>query len=193
VSWYFPISYSLSQPSQYPFYNINESGSGLVNNLFYGLIFALFGDILLLERSTQRFLQGLIAFLISHIFYIYAFSTVEWLLPSVRFGFILALGTFYTVMIAFLLFKKKHKQFVLPVFFYQSTITFMTIMAVNLDHNMLTPYASWGAMLFMLSDSLICWDKWILKIAYRDFFVLTTYYLAQALITFGVISYIQRS
>ena len=45
-----------------------------------------------------------------------------------------------------------------------------------------------GAMLFVYSDSVIAWDRFVNDIAYSSAIIMLSYYLAQYLITFGYIA-----
>ena len=77
----------------------------------------------------------------------------------------------------------------IPVFVYTATILLMAIFALNRKDRVLE--ASFcpifvGALLFILSDSLLAFDKFLVPIPYAGVFVMSTYMAAQYLIVEGV-------
>jgi uncharacterized membrane protein YhhN len=145
-----------------------------------GLIFSLIGDVLLI-RQDRYFVQGLIAFLLGHLCYIAAFWTDPNLLS----------GLFYLIYVIFflrLLWPGLGKLKV-PVIVYAVVIATMGWMALSLTinhHDHHTFHAFLGSVVFIVSDSLLAFNKFKTKISLGPFWILATYFLAQWLIALSV-------
>jgi len=129
-----------------------------------------------------------VSFLIAQLFYSYAFSFVTWQIPNQVAIFLIVSGLLYTLMISYLLFRKNSKGYILPVFLYQVVITLMTILAINYDYNGDSKSVAFGGVFFMISDSILCWHKFLFDIPFREILVISTYYIAQGMIVYGIIS-----
>ncbi|HEV2689737.1 MAG TPA: lysoplasmalogenase, partial [Bryobacteraceae bacterium] len=71
----------------------------------------------------------------------------------------------------------------LPVAIYMCAITAMAVTAILARFS--TPWVAIGAILFVVSDSLLAIDKFKTPVPYRDILVWSTYYGAQYAITTG--------
>jgi uncharacterized membrane protein YhhN len=144
-----------------------------------GLLFSLAGDIFLM-LPTDRFVAGLVAFLLAHLFYIAAFASeisalIWWpLIPFVIYGIVIY------IILASSLGKLK-----VPVLIYVVVILIMAWLAwerwikTGQDGALL---ASIGAVLFIISDTILALDRFrgTFKLARAS--NLTTYFAAQLLI-----------
>ncbi len=145
--------------------------------IFIGLLFSMIGDILL-EVSNQLFIMGLISFLIAHINYITAFvgrSKKLNLLPAL---ILLMLGS-----LLFLLLLPKLHTLMPAVLIYLIVILIMAWRAIaqaNFDNY--AKYAALGAIIFIISDSLIAIDKFYAPLSHIRWIIMPTYWTAQALI-----------
>jgi uncharacterized membrane protein YhhN len=146
-----------------------------------GILFALIGDIFLMLPSDQ-FLIGLICFLVTHICYIVAF-----LLDS-RFGrpiwpyFLLAA---IAIAIFELLSGGIASSMKLPVAIYAAALSFMTAQAIarnRQQQNFGSRLAAIGAILFLISDTTLAYDRFVSGFAAAHAIILCTYYAAQYLI-----------
>ncbi|MCE7923718.1 MAG: lysoplasmalogenase [Haliscomenobacteraceae bacterium CHB4] len=157
-----------------------------------GLAFATLGDVLLLYGEQPLFFMlGLAAFLLTHLSYITGFASVRqfdkgflrrqpmWLLPFAAF----ALGLLVWLWPGIPAGMK------LPVSIYAVVITVMALSVVNLKegistgtHRMMTT----GAVLFMLSDSLIAVSRFGGHIPSPGILIMATYIIGQFLIVKGV-------
>jgi uncharacterized membrane protein YhhN len=149
-----------------------------------GLAFSLLGDIALMFPE-RWFTAGLVAFLTAHVCYILAFKpgpgqtvSTGLFLPFVLYGllmfFILAPG----------LGKLK-----LPVLVYVAAITIMAGFAAArfVDRGGLRPLLAFaGAVLFLMSDSVLAYDRFAKKIRIAQIIILGTYFPAQLLIALSV-------
>ncbi len=159
--------------------------SALYKNLILtGLFFSLMGDIFLMLPS-DRFISGLIGFLIAHLFYISAFSGV--------FGWHLNLIYFIPVFLytAFLLKailpgagSKK-----IPVIIYAAVLSvFLWQAAGRFDFSLSrsAALAFFGAVLFVISDSILAYTRFTKKFLFSQELKMTAYWAAQILIAASV-------
>lgn len=148
-----------------------------------GLVFSLAGDVFLMLPS-DRFLAGLVAFLIAHLFYIAAFlseiSALTWwpLVPLVIYGIVI-----YTI-VASSLGKLK-----LPVLIYVVVILIMAWLAWERwsqtgQSGALLAFA--GAVLFVISDTILAINRFRGAFKLSRALNLTTYFAAQWLIASSV-------
>jgi len=148
-----------------------------------GLFFSLAGDVFLMLPS-DRFVLGLVAFLIAHLFYISAFaseigSLVWWpLIPLVIFG----VGI-YSILAPSL------GKLRLPVLVYSAAILTMAWLAwerwIQIDQTGAL-LASIGAVLFVLSDGILAINRFRWKFNTARALNLATYFAAQLLIAASV-------
>jgi len=149
-----------------------------------GLIFSLAGDVFLMLPS-DRFLPGLVSFLIAHLLYIAAFSGVDGfqLSPLPLAPFALASAVLLRLLWPHLARMK------LPVLFYVGVIVTMGWQAAaqwSLVAETWALLALLGAILFTISDAALALNRFRAPFASAQATILTTYYLAQWLIALPV-------
>ncbi|WP_223034136.1 lysoplasmalogenase [Hanstruepera marina] len=153
------------------------------------LLFSLLGDIALMfvDQSAHYFTAGLASFLIAHILYIFVFlkarnrSKSPWLLASI----LLVYGTGL-----FWLLNDNLGPMLLPVFLYMLVILTMATTAFLREGRV--PKISFylvffGAILFLISDSLLAVNKFYTPLAFSNISIMFTYASAQLFIVFGLI------
>lgn len=160
--------------------------------LIYALFFSFLGDVFLLygDRGEIFFLLGLGAFLIGHIFYIVlnmhktpkqplSIQNLLALLPMLLFAF-------------FLLYKLRLNvgTMLIPIVLY--TFVLITLYYTGLLTKASATHTTWrlifiGIILFILSDSMIAWSKFISPFAFSSFFIMILYIVSQYLLTIGFI------
>jgi uncharacterized membrane protein YhhN len=160
------------------------------------LVFSWGGDVLLMVAGEQFFIFGLISFLIAHVFYIFAFRQFRAAddtnalhgLQKVRFGFpILLYGTGLVVIL-----YPHLGDLSVPVLMYALVLTFMVLNALFRYQRTTTPSFTMvfgGAILFMISDSLLAVNKFIEPIPGAGFWIMSTYISAQFLIVLGLLGH----
>ena len=144
--------------------------------VFIGLLFCLAGDVFLM-LPPDKFIAGLASFLVAHLLFISAFVTVygkiNWFL--LLFFVILAMAL-YKILLPFL------GKMKIPVFLYVLAIMVMAWRASEnwLAHFAMLSYgaAAIGSLFFMLSDTLLAFNKFKKKFKSADFLVLSTYFAA---------------
>jgi uncharacterized membrane protein YhhN len=148
------------------------------------LLLSSLGDVLL-ELGRSYFLLGLVAFLTSHLIYITLFirhrartkaTARQWVIPALLaaygLGLILWLAPSLDDMRA-------------PVFCY--VVALVTMVATASRANYRSRWVSLGALLFLISDSLLGAARFKLQIPWSGYVIWTTYYLGQCGVTLGVL------
>lgn len=177
----------------------DKKGGKFRNLILLGLIFSLGGDVFLIFQNLHNgyFIAGLISFLIGHLFYLWAF-TITYLnnheIPLIkRQGWVMVLVLGYGIMF-FREIKEHVGSLIGPVILYTAAITIMLLMAVN-RYGRVGRASFWlitlGAALFVASDSLLAWNKFVHQLPNSHFLIMSTYGLAQLLIAVGAIKQVE--
>jgi len=164
------------------------------NNLLAGLFFSWIGDIILLFADIGEiyFIMALVAFLIAHLAYCALFNkqnTGEMHLNKIVFGIgSIIIALYFIGMVCFLM--PNLGTLKIPVIVYACVISIMLLFAFN-------GYLIWkkraallillGALVFVLSDSILAINKFSKPIEKSSFFIMLTYLVAQYLIVIGVL------
>jgi uncharacterized membrane protein YhhN len=165
------------------------------NLIAMALVFCVAGDTLLMfvNESEYYFLGGLVAFLTGHLFYTAAF-TFEILKnrPWKQHWGQLAFSTLIVVFGVefYIINRESFGSMWLPVLLYCSVITIMGVTATMRDSS--APRKGFyqiigGACLFIISDSLLATNKFIVPFYLAGPMILITYFSAQYLIVKGCI------
>lgn len=153
--------------------------------LLLAALFSASGDIIL---ELGFFVPGLAAFLIAQLHYA-AFFALYHNHYKTRWG----LSTFmagYVVFMAFLL-APNLGDLLLPVMGYLVVIAMMGFLAVQSKLPM--RWAVLGALVFVVSDSFIAVNKFVVDIPLNSYWVMITYYAAQWMLITGCLSYQART
>jgi len=162
------------------------------------LFFSWLGDIFLLFQPMNEnlFIFGLLSFLIAHIFYIIDYRKLKFDVKkddksrtfiNVRIVFLILIGiALYSILFNHI------GDLKIPIFIYTLVIITMAIAAVQRkgwtdDKSFLLIY--FGALLFIMSDSMIAINKFIEPIIYGRVLIMLTYILAQYLIIQGILKH----
>lgn len=162
--------------------------------IFAGLFFGLFGDCFLMfvHVNSNFFIFGLVSFLIGHILYITAFYLDYKWQPNIekKIGW-LALIIFGVFGIVFYLYLRPYlNSLKIPVMIYTFIILLMAVMAVNRKGRVNTISFNlifYGAILFLISDSILAYNKFVSPIKFSGIAIMSTYMIAQYLITIGAV------
>lgn len=151
--------------------------------ILIGIFFSCCGDVLLM-LPTDSFVAGLLAFLLAHLCFLAAF------LDDSRFAArpLPMLGTLaYGAMNVALLWSSIATPLRVPVIAYVAVLACMAGQAIVRARSLAAcgdalaasaRHAAFGALVFMLSDSLLAWNRFRGPLAFADIGVLGTYYLA---------------
>lgn len=153
------------------------------------LLFSTAGDILLMR--PELFLFGLAAFLVAHLVYIYTYRQIS----KGKTGFLnqypwlLIVFTLYPVALVGWLWSDIPAAMRIPVVIYALVIATMAAMAVNLKGILSGSGARWlmmGALLFVISDSLIAVNKFGHPFPDARVAIMGTYIMGQYAIVRGL-------
>lgn len=172
---------------------INNIIKGINKWILLALIFSWLGDVLLMfqDKKDIFFLLGLSSFLLAHVFYIIYFHKVRvrenvksnpWLLVIVV--------IYYAALISFL--SPYLGDMKLPVRIYGIVISFMFMLAMHMLFIRNKEAGKWmmiGALLFVLSDSLLALNKFYKPFEFASIMIILTYALAQFFIVKGAVGY----
>jgi uncharacterized membrane protein YhhN len=158
------------------------------------MLASLAGDVLLI--NPDYFIGGLIAFLISHVLYIFSYrqhQDAENAQPlsgvhRARLAFpILLAGSGLVVILYPVLGALK-----IPVIIYATIITGMALTAL-FRYGRTTSKSFWfvfvGAVLFMISDSILAINKFLTPVENAGFLIMVTYISAQYCIARGLVEH----
>ncbi|WP_102273408.1 lysoplasmalogenase [Cytobacillus massiliigabonensis] len=166
----------------YAYIQIRGRHSFTSSIILVGLIFCMFGDGLL-----HWFLIGLAAFLIGHIFYIIGFFK-EWRFSLIRVLSIIPIS-FYAIFIGHLLteslIEKGNNALIIPVCLYTIIISTMAWSAIMTGNK----WTITGSILFVISDSILAWNRFVFDISYASVLIMITYYTAQFFIAHSIKSF----
>ncbi|MFT7683517.1 MAG: putative membrane protein YhhN [Moritella dasanensis] len=153
--------------------------------ILLGLLLSTLGDIFLM-LPKDRFIPGLLSFLVAHVAYIIAFSmqlelTYTWALIT---PLILVAALYLTLLWSSLAEMKA------PVFVYMSIIVIMAWVSgeryFGLDSSA-SLYAFIGAIVFLFSDATLAFDRFKKQFHSAYGVIIVSYYLAQYFIALSVI------
>ena len=164
---------------------VRQLGFAQENKYFIvGLIFSACGDFILDYNRQGWFIFGLAAFFIAHLFYL---SSLQPRLKKLLELKILTLAVIYLsfgIAMLILLADGLGTMFI-PVLAYMAVLLFMAIATIL--SNKANIWLTVGGISFVLSDSLIGFDKFYLPIEHSHFFVMISYYFAQFALLKGML------
>jgi uncharacterized membrane protein YhhN len=153
-----------------------------------GLLVCLAGDVLLALPREKMFLWGLIAFLLGHVFYIFAFLNIT------RSGPWTWMGTLIILIVSSGIYFKLRPHLgtmKIPVLCYCMVISVMLAGAWSIfaDSGLTRPGRMMvfsGALFFYISDIFVARDRFLKKEFFNRLIGLPLYYAGQFLLAFSV-------
>ena len=154
--------------------------------LLLGLVVSLLGDVLLLSDSDLRFGLGLLGFLLAHLAYLAYLTALvrmphgspQWLgVAAVVVALVLAL---WLVLVPLL---RRDLVAGAPPTAYAMVLGVFAAGAWYTGHLLV----GIGASLFLVSDALVGWTRFVRHLRHGQVLVMVTYHLAQLLIVIGVL------
>ena len=150
------------------------------------------GDVLLDLDPVHLFVYGLASFLFAHLVYTVLFlrsrrRPIELSGPR---GAVVILVVFAAASLGSWLIPSLGNLMV-PVAIYMFAITAMVVSAIIA--RFASPWVAVGAILFLISDSVLAINKFKMTLPYRDIVVWSTYYLGQYAIATGFLSQLRRN
>ena len=159
--------------------------------LLVSLFFSWLGDLFLLfdKGDSLYFIGGLLSFLIAHLFYIILFVKLKTVLnPDSRLNKRAIIFLLIYVGILFTLLLPRLGVLKIPVIVYALVLASMFIASLYAS----SISSTWqsliiiGALLFVVSDSILALNKFLNPFPTASFLVMLTYGLAQLFIVLGV-------
>lgn len=151
------------------------------------LSFSLLGDIFLMLKS-DRFLAGLLSFLLAHVCYIAWLTSISTITIELFFVIpVLLIGSVYMSQV-----WPKAGSLKWPVLVYGLMLQLMVIAASSVYFSTFTTagcMALMGAVLFMFSDSVLGFSRFVKNGRYSHAVVLVSYYFAQTLLALSLLPY----
>lgn len=148
-----------------------------------GMVLSLVGDVFLMLPG-DHFVPGLVAFLLAHVCYIVAFAPGS-SAKARAMAFLLVAAVAAGNLVGLL--PRVDEALKIPVLAYTAVLAMMAGFALArawtpaitaaLPHS--ARMAAIGAVLFMISDSLLAWDRFVGGVPVPALLVLGTYYAAQ--------------
>ncbi len=177
--------------------------TGLRNSFFrnavlLALAFSTLGDVLLMFEGGLYFLLGLSAFLVAHLWYIAAFTSVS----GFRNGYLakqpvlLLPFLIYPLVLFWQLWSGIPAGMKIPVCLYGGVITMMALSVMNLKHQLKPSHfllMLGGAVLFVISDSLIALSRFGQSFEGAGIAVMLTYMAGQYLLILSAIRWLKTS
>ncbi len=164
------------------------------NIVLIAIFFSFLGDSFLLFDyiNPLYFIFGLVSFLLTHILYIVYFLGIKPVQPSLlkQYPWITLLVLAYGFGLVYFLFPKLG-ELKIPVIVYATVICSMLLCSFHIFRRVNTN-AGWlfigGALLFVLSDSLLAINKFNAAFPSASFLIMFTYCVAQYFIAKGFVN-----
>jgi uncharacterized membrane protein YhhN len=161
-----------------------------------GIVLSLAGDVLLMLSRERAFLLGLVAFLFVHVFYIIGFREAATNISIWSLIWLALIGINISRLIRRIVeAMRQHGEdrLVLPVAVYGIVISLMLYAALSTiyDERWKTSaalFVSLGAILFVASDTILAWMKFVSPMKNGRVWNIVLYHLGQIGLIAGVIS-----
>jgi uncharacterized membrane protein YhhN len=196
--------------------SLNTGWSGMHKMMIAAFAFSWVGDVALMfsgekgellmgiAKDPNFFLVGLVGFLITHVLYTISFSKVtnagaEALLPKKFWVFIplvIYMGVLLMLLVPSIGSSEATKPFLIPVLVYSTAIATMVVFAINRHgrvNDATFKLVVLGALLFMVSDSIIAINKFMQPFATAGIFIMVLYIAGQYFIAKGMLAFDEKS
>lgn len=159
-------------------------------------VFSWGGDVLLMftQKAPYFFILGLSSFLVAQIFYIFLFLRTINLSGKKPFlkkkPYFLIAYIAYGLIVYTVLYNQLDFVLRIGIFVYMLALLSMSAMALNRygnGHPVSFRYVFIGSIFFVLSDTMIAVNKFLVAIPYEGILIMTTYISAQYLIMRGLL------
>jgi len=167
--------------------------------LLLAMGFSLSGDIFLLfDRSdSPNFIFGLISFLLAHFFYILLFLQVKRsYFPQRKWNLWMIVALLLYVVVLIYILNPHLGDLKIPVIVYALVLSGTLITALHafdLNNHSGGRWIITGAACFVLSDSLLAFNKFYAPFEFAGLAIMLTYGIAQLLIAAGVTKFIHST
>ena len=174
---------------------LNQLFGKFRKRILVGLLFALFGDVFLMfdGDNSLYFMLGLTSFLLCHIFYIQAFNLDMKSAPHRKNKYFLPASIVLAIFCGgfFMYLRPNLGTLQIPVLFYCFILTLMVMLSIG-RWGKVESYGARlmtiGALLFLMSDGVLAYNKFVMSFENSSVLVMSTYMLAQYFIVLGTIN-----
>ncbi len=158
----------------------NKELKRYTNTITIGLLFCLIGDVFLLKEAY--FVFGLLAFLIGHLFFTYAFVNQQGFKWPLLSGIVLI----FIALVVIGLCYSNLDSLLFPVLLYICVLVCMSWQGIALQQGGFNfRFTGWAVSFFLFSDGLIAINKFYSPVAFSGILILGTYWLAITLLAFS--------
>ena len=203
IQFNFPVLKFISKPMLMPILALIVYSNGLQgrqrNYILAALFFSFLGDIFLMldDKQPLFFIAGLISFLITHILYIIYFLALKPFRRSLikAHPYLPVLIIVYGAVLVYFLYPSLG-VLKIPVMLYAAIICTMLVCSIHIYKRVSTTSGQqliMGALLFVVSDSLLAIHKFYQPFAMSSLFIMLTYCGAQFFLVKGFVSNKRRS
>lgn len=162
---------------------LDPADAGVRSWFVAALVLSLVGDVLLMLPS-DRFVAGLVAFLLAHVAYVAGLVTAGLHPLGVLAGLVavaVGFGVVGTRLLAGV--RRAEPALTMPVAAYTGVISAMVVCAFGTGD----PAAVAGALAFYASDALIAWTRFVGSYAWGRTAVMVTYHVGQVLLVLSLV------
>ncbi|MCR5332423.1 MAG: lysoplasmalogenase [Bacilli bacterium] len=160
--------------------------------LYIAVFFSMLGDLLLVSKKKMPFYIGSFSFAASHILYLVSLILIvgnhlQWWIYLIAFVVAVLFYLASTNLIAKRLTQNKFEQYTMMGYF---SILFFNFLVMILSTTAIPLYlfiTAIGGFMFVISDSILVYNKFYKPIKKAEVLVMSTYLIAQALIVIGML------
>jgi len=152
------------------------------------MLFCAAGDIFLKLPLAHGFLAGLSAFLIGHLLFAYFFYQWAYWLPRKTNALVMLVAMMFGICALLL---PQTGQLLWPVSAYLLVISAMAATAILATKR--SKLLVCGAAIFMLSDTMIVINKFVVPVPFEHVLIMFSYYLALYLLAIGIIRRVKEN
>lgn len=160
--------------------------------LYLALTFSTIGDIFLIRKEKKPlFVIGAIAFLLTHVCYL-VFMHNELVISVSTIWYVIMCISIIVLLMVFIKILSKHFKKLTPACFIYALVLLLeltfSIIAIKTNKACTQYIMIFGFSLFILSDSILAYTKFVKDVKRRDFYIMGTYVSAQIAIIFSLLS-----
>lgn len=159
--------------------------------LLFALFFSWIGDVLLLfaDQHSLFFIGGLVSFLIAHLVYIFLFQKQTKINNNTIYLRFIPVVVIYLLGILYVLWSSLNEMKI-PVIIYAIVISAMLLMSIKAFFEWKKPtnhLVLIGAILFVISDSILAINKFVSPVPMSSLLIMSTYLGAQYFIVKSIL------
>lgn len=157
--------------------------------ILFGLVMSCCGDVSLIWQNNDEvfFMLGLACFLIAHVCYTLAFDFTPFGVKECVIMSLLAV-TMFSILLPYLSGVMLYAVFVYGLILWLMSWRSLARFSLKWDIPWRKIFAACGAILFVLSDSILAVNKFMMRVPWERQLIMTTYYAAQLCLSLSVVN-----